>query len=76
VSLVKNQRVVCEDTGPYGEEGFVYQALADMPIYDGCYPVLGSWVVGDQAAGLCVREDVSPITTNMSRFVPHFFVKE
>ena len=76
VSLVENQRIVCEDTGPYGEEGFVYQALAAMPVYDGYYPVLGSWVVADQAAGLCIREDVSPITTNMSRFVPHFFVKE
>ncbi len=35
------------------------------------YAVLGSWIVGDQPAGLGMREDASPITMNLSRFVPH-----
>ncbi len=60
-------------SGPYGEEGYVYQALAPMPVFAGQYPVIGSWVVGDSPAGICVREDSSPITTNLSHFVPHFF---
>lgn len=59
--------------GPYGAEGFVYQALAPMPQFAGRYPVIGSWIVGDQAAGMCLREDTRPVTTNMSQFVPHFF---
>jgi glutathionylspermidine synthase len=29
--------------------------------------------VGDSAAGMCLREDTRPVTTNMSQFVPHFF---
>jgi glutathionylspermidine synthase len=59
--------------GPYGEEGYVYQALANMPVFDGQYPVIGAWIVGDTPAGICIREDATPITTNLSHFVPHFF---
>ena len=59
--------------GDYGEEGFVYQGLAPLPQFDGRYPVIGSWIVGDAAAGIGIREDDSPITKNSSRFVPHYF---
>lgn len=59
--------------GPYGVEGHVYQALVNLPCFDGMYPVIGSWVVGGEASGMCIREDISPITTNMSYFVPHVF---
>ncbi len=59
--------------GPYGVEGHVYQALSPLPCFQGMYPVIGSWVVGGEPAGMCIREDVSPITTNMSYFVPHVF---
>ncbi len=37
------------------------------------YPVLGVWIIGDEACGLGVREDSSYITTNNSCFVPHCF---
>ncbi len=57
--------------GPYGEEGYIYQALASLPCFEGRYPVIGSWVAGGEPAGMCIREDISPITTNMSYFVPH-----
>lgn len=63
-----------ETSGGYGAEGFVYQAAAPLPCYDGHYPVLGVWVVGDRAAGMGIREDDTPITRNTSRFVPHYFV--
>jgi glutathionylspermidine synthase len=59
--------------GPYGEEGFVHQAWAELPCVDGRYPVLGSWVVGGRAVGLGIREDDTPITRDTSRFVPHYF---
>jgi len=36
--------------------------------------VLGSWLVGDEPAGMGVREDKSPITSNHSRFIPHAIV--
>lgn len=65
--------IIASSQGPYGSEGHIYQQLVSMPQFDGMYPVIGSWVVGDSAAGMCIREDVSPVTTNMSNFVPHFF---
>ena len=57
--------------GPYGAEGYVVQALSQLPAFEGNYPVLGSWIVAGQACGLGIREDVKPITSNTSRFVPH-----
>ena len=33
--------------------------------------VWGLWMVGDTCRGLSVRGDTSPITGNLSRFVPH-----
>jgi glutathionylspermidine synthase len=35
--------------------------------------VIGSWIVGDRPAGVCLREDALLVTTNMSHFVPHYF---
>jgi glutathionylspermidine synthase len=67
-----------ETDGDYGEEGFIYQDLAALKSFDGKYPVIGSWVIGhkegDTAAGIGIRESDTPITTNLSQFVPHLFV--
>lgn len=57
--------------GDYGEEGFVYQALASLPVYEGRTPVIGSWVIDGAPAGMGIRESVGPITDNQSRFLPH-----
>jgi len=59
--------------GPYGAEGFVWQAHAALPVFDGLTPVLGVWVVGDEARGLGIREDRGPVTLDTSAFVPHYF---
>lgn len=71
--------------GPYGSGGFVYQELCPLPVFEApentghlgpqkeMHAVIGSWVVGDLSVGMCVREDVSPITKDTSYFVPHFF---
>jgi glutathionylspermidine synthase len=74
VQLVANGNIIAEDEGPYGKEGYVYQALCELPKFEGHYPVIGSWVVGGKAAGMCIREDDTPITTNMSHFIPHIIV--
>lgn len=71
VLLVREAAVLARDEGPYGAEGHVRQALADLRVAEGCYAVVGSWVVGDEAAGICLRESRTAITTNRSRFVPH-----
>jgi glutathionylspermidine synthase len=62
-----------EAPGTYGEEGFIWQAYHALPQFDGNYTVIGSWIVGDQPAGIGIREDATPITKNSSRFVPHYF---
>lgn len=59
--------------GPYGAEGYIHQAYAPLPVFDGMHAVIGSWVVGGETAGIGLREDPSPITHNRSRFVPHYF---
>ncbi len=62
-----------ETPGPYAGQPRIWQAYAELPCFDGRYPVLGSWVVGGRARGLGIREDRTPITRDTSRFVPHFF---
>jgi glutathionylspermidine synthase len=63
-----------EDQG-YGAEGFVYQAKANIVSFtDGdktITPILGSWVVDGESAGMGIRESDDYITNNRSRFVPH-----
>lgn len=59
--------------GSYGGKGFVYQQLALIPCLEGNYPVIGSWVINGEAAGIGIREDRTMVTTNASRFVPHYF---
>lgn len=61
--------------GSYGEEGFVWQAYSPLPCFTGNYPVIGSWIVNHEACGIGIREDRSEITTDASRFVPHFFAE-
>jgi len=70
---IKSRGVVRAQPGGYGQEGHVYQSVAPLPAFDGRYPVIGSWIVGDAPAGIGIREDDSPITRNSSRFVPHYF---
>ena len=57
--------------GDYGAEGYVYQSLATIPNMDGHYPVIGSWIVGQEAGVMGIRESRRIITDNMSQFVPH-----
>jgi glutathionylspermidine synthase len=56
----------------YGAEGFIRQALHPAPTFDGLHAVVGAWIVGDEAAGIGMREDDSMVTRNLARFVPHF----
>ena len=72
IELVREGRSMTT-AGSYGSEGFIYQALQELPVFDGRYPVIGSWIVNGMAAGIGIREDDSPVTKNTSRFVPHYF---
>lgn len=78
----KNGTFVAEDNsqqssssdGPYGEEGYIYQAAHMLPQFGQNHTLIGSWLVDDQAAGISMREDSGPITQDMSRFIPHIIL--
>jgi glutathionylspermidine synthase len=71
VLIVDEDRVLARREGTYGAEGYIRQALAPLPQFDTGYPVIGSWIVGDQPCGIGIREDDGLVTTDRSRFVPH-----
>lgn len=58
---------------PESCDKMIYQEYRELPCYSGNYPVIGSWIIGSQAAGMGIREGTTPITNNWSRFVPHLF---
>ncbi|MGN7158407.1 glutathionylspermidine synthase family protein [Sphingomonas sp. SAFR-052] len=74
IELVDGDATARGPEGGYGEEGHIVQALAPLPVYDGNHAVVGSWIVGDDAVALSVREDDGPITRDLARFVPHAIV--
>ncbi len=71
IELVKHYGTIEKTEGEYGTEGFIYQQLFELPEFDNNYPVLGSWIIGQEPAGLGIREANTLITDNKSRFVPH-----
>lgn len=73
VTWIEGGVAVEETGGDYGSDGWVFQAAADLPDFDGNHPVCGVWIVDHEPAGLGLREDTRRITGNLSRFVPHFF---
>lgn len=73
VSLYRADGTVREEApGEYGQEGMIGQAYVPLPCIGGQYMVVGSWIVGETACGIGLREDSSAITRDLSRFVPHF----
>ncbi|WP_118973681.1 glutathionylspermidine synthase family protein [Taibaiella koreensis] len=74
IMLVKQGLPLQQTGGEYGAEGYVYQDLYELPAFEGHYPVIGSWVIGQQPAGMGIRESNGLITNNTSRFIPHLIV--
>ncbi|MFY7964376.1 MAG: glutathionylspermidine synthase family protein [Chitinophagaceae bacterium] len=71
IEIVKAGISTNKTDGEYGKEGYVYQELFSLPEFDGNYPVIGSWVIGQEPAGMGIREASGLITDNKSCFVPH-----
>jgi len=60
--------------GDYGFEGYVCQKYYDIPEFDGHRPVIGSWIIDGESAGIGIREtNGNLVTDNTSCFVPHLF---
>lgn len=72
IELVRRGDVLARTEGEYGDEGYIYQGLFELPSFEGGYPVIGSWVIGQESAGIGIRESGGLVTDNLSRFVPHY----
>lgn len=66
---------VLESDGPYAGP-YVRQQAHPLPAFEGRYPMVGSWTVGDRACGIGIREDDGPITRDSARFLPHAIVED
>ncbi|WP_432458850.1 MULTISPECIES: glutathionylspermidine synthase family protein [unclassified Agarivorans] len=74
ISILHGDAEIEHTPGPYGEEGYIYQALHQLPKFAENYTLIGSWLVDDQAAGMSIREDSSLVTQDMSRYLPHIIL--
>ncbi|RZA08120.1 MAG: hypothetical protein EOO68_02530 [Moraxellaceae bacterium] len=71
VSIWQNNQPILTSPGPYGDEGYILQGYAPLPEFNGHYALVGSWLIDGEACGLSIREDSSPITQNLSAYLPH-----
>ncbi len=74
IEMVQDNLMLQQTEGAYGKEGHIYQEMFALPGYDGHYPVIGTWIIGQQPAGIGIREADNLKTDNLSRFVPHLIV--
>lgn len=71
ISFVVNNQTIFETEGDYGDEGFIYQQLANLHKESSGFSIIGSWIIGQESCGITFRESDYPITTDKSRFIPH-----
>ena len=74
ISILKNGQQTNFVDGPYDDSGYILQQYHPLPEFAGSHTLIGSWVIGDRAAGIGIREDRSIITKDSSRFLPHVIV--
>lgn len=85
IRVVEGGQTLLATDGAYAGQRSICQAhvqLASFPApeasfmhgpRDRMHAVLGTWMVADDCVGLCVREDITPVTSNSAYFVPHYF---
>ena len=80
VELVTESGTTVSAQGPYADGNYIRQQFQALPKFrdearqQDSYTMIGSWLVGDSAAGICIREDQSLITKDSSRFLPHIIL--
>lgn len=73
IEVVSHGKILARSHGSYDASRMVYQQRYPLKDFGRGYPVLGSWIVAGEAAGLGIRED-GLITGNRARFVPHIIL--
>jgi glutathionylspermidine synthase len=71
IEMRMGEELIGRTEGDYGEEGYIYQEMFRLPEFDNNYPLIGSWIIGREPAGIGIREANGLITDNLSRFIPH-----
>lgn len=71
IDIVESGRVVKRTGGNYTGPR-IYQKKANLYEEGGSFAVIGSWVVGDEAAGMVVRDNPQQIVLDTSKVVPHW----
>lgn len=72
IQMVENGQVVAETPGIY-QGAKIFQKKA-ATFTDGAHrAIIGSWVVGDQPAGMIIRDHDQLIVQDVSKVVPHWF---
>lgn len=80
VDLITERGETVSEKGPYADGNYIRQQFQALPTFrdeyrkQDTYAMIGSWVVGDSAAGICIREDQTLITKDSSRFLPHIIL--
>ena len=83
IDVFLNNEKVESIEGIYKDSGYIYQSYHQVASFpspektgwlnvDKVFTSIGSWVVGNEAVGISLREDVSRITKNTAYFVPHY----
>lgn len=74
VTVVRDGQTIAQTGGAYGAEGYVFQEFLPPTDFGAegapLYPVIGSWIVDGEPAGMGIRED-GLVTGDLARFVPH-----
>lgn len=73
IRIWNGNEVALKTEGRYGDSPCIFQKMAPLPVIDGQHVLIGSWIIGDQAAGMCVREDENHVIVSHSKIVPHIF---
>ncbi|MEA1072035.1 glutathionylspermidine synthase family protein [Sphingomonas sp. LY160] len=70
IDVVRDGQRVATSGGDYLDGQIMFQQLYPLKDFGNGHPVIGSWVVAGEAAGMGIRED-GLITGNQARFIPH-----
>lgn len=74
IEICTEQHEQIKVDGPYDNCPQIIQKFHPLPKFGESYTLIGSWVIGDRAAGIGIREDNSLITKDTSRFLPHIIL--
>jgi glutathionylspermidine synthase len=79
ITLISDQNLRVATDGPYTDRLQIDQRTGPATFFPDPatniprWPVLGLWMIDQECGGMGIREDATPITGNLSSFVPHFF---